>query len=444
MPEKQNIEWKQSWRDEYLKWICGFANAKGGQLFIGKDDNGKIVGIDNYKRLLDDLPNKIQSHLGILCEVNLHEHKEKYYIEIVVKPYDTPISYQGKYHYRTGSTKQELKGNDLNEFLLKKSGKTWGDIIEPNAKYSDIDENAVEYFKKEAVRTGRLPAIEHEKDIKQIFRNLRLVENDKLKRSAVLLFGKEPCKFFITAYAKIGKFGNSDHDLQSQEVVEGNAFQLADNIIEILDKKYFVKAITYDKLHRVETPPYPYEAIKEALINAIIHRNYFGPPIQISLYDNKIMIWNVGELPRQLSISDLKTKHSSYPKNQQLADIFFKGGLIEAWGRGTVKIIDECVKFGLPEPDIELLTGGICVTIYKNRLDDKYFDKLELNERQKKTIEYLKKNNTITNGEYQQINDCSGRTANRDLGDLITKNLLKSSDKKGAATFYELITTITP
>jgi len=155
------------------------------------------------------------------------------------------------------------------------------------------------------------------------------------------------------------------------------------------------------------------------------------------------MIWNVGELPRQLSVSDLKTKHSSYPKNQQLADIFFKGGLIEAWGRGTVKIIDECVKFGLPEPDIELLTGGICVTIYKNKLDDKYIDKLELNERQKKTIEYLKQNNTITNREYQQINDCSGRTANRDLGDLIIKKLIKSSDKKGAATFYELITTIT-
>ncbi len=234
MPEKQNVEWKQSWRDEYLKWICGFANAKGGQLFIGKDDNGNIVGIDNYKRLLDDLPNKIQNHLGILCEVNLHDSDNKYYIEIVVSPYDTPISYQGKYHYRTGSTKQELKGNDLNEFLLKKSGKTWGDIIEPNAKYSDIDKNAVEYFKKEAVRTGRLPAIEHEKDIEQIFQNLRLAENDKLKRSAVLLFGKEPCKFFITAYAKIGRFGNSDHDLQSQEVIEGNAFQLANKIVEIL------------------------------------------------------------------------------------------------------------------------------------------------------------------------------------------------------------------
>ncbi len=156
------------------------------------------------------------------------------------------------------------------------------------------------------------------------------------------------------------------------------------------------------------------------------------------------MIWNVGELPRQLSITDLKAKHSSYPRNHILADIFFKGGLIEAWGRGTVKIIDECVKFGLPKPDIEILTGGICVTIYKNQLDDKFLIKLELNERQKKVIGYLKENERITNREYQQINGRSGRTANRDLGDLITKKLIKSSDKKGAATFYELITTIAP
>jgi len=332
----------------------------------------------------------------------------------------------------------------LNEFLLKKSGKTWGDVIEEKATFADIDKNAVEIFKKEAVRTKRLPSIEHEKDIKQIFRNLRLIENDKLKRSAVLLFGKNPCDFFITAYAKIGKFGNSDHDLQSQEVIEGNAFQLADKVIEILDKKYFIKTISYDKLHRVETPPYPYEAIREALINAIIHRNYFGPPIQISLYDNKIMIWNVGELPRQLSITDLKEKHASYPKNQILADIFFKGGLIEAWGRGTLKIIDECLKFGLPEPDISILTGGICVTIYKDKLDDLFLSKLELNERQKHAIEYMQVNRKITNKEYQQISECSSRTASRDLGDMITKNIIESSDKKGAGTFYQLIRTIKP
>jgi ATP-dependent DNA helicase RecG len=364
LPEKQDIEWKASWRDEYLKWICGFANAKGGTIYIGKDDEGNIVGVDDYKRLMDDIPNKVQNHLGILCDINLHESSEKYYIEINVKPYDIAISYHGKYHYRSGSTKQELKGTMLNEFLLKKAGKTWDDTTEPNATFADIDENSIQFFIQEAVKTQRLPFLKS--DNTQILENLRLIENGKFKRAAVLLFGKEPCKFFINAYAKIGKFGVSDDDLQSQEIVEGNIFQLADQIIEILDKKYFIKTISYDGLHRVETTPYPFAAIREALINAIIHRNYFGPPIQISLYDDKIIIWNVGELPEQITIDDLKRKHASYPRNPRLADVFFKGGLIEAWGRGTLKIINECNKFGLPDPSIELVNGGIAVTIYKN------------------------------------------------------------------------------
>ncbi|MCK5347096.1 MAG: ATP-binding protein [Candidatus Heimdallarchaeota archaeon] len=135
MPEKQNIEWKEIWRDEYLKWISGFANAKGGKIIIGKNDKGEIIGVKDPKRLMDDIPNKIQAHLGIICDVDLIEFEGKQIIEISTIPYDVPISYQGKYHYRSGSTKQELKGNALNEFLIKKAGKTWDDIVESRASH---------------------------------------------------------------------------------------------------------------------------------------------------------------------------------------------------------------------------------------------------------------------------------------------------------------------
>ncbi|WP_340110976.1 AlbA family DNA-binding domain-containing protein [Maribellus mangrovi] len=224
MSENQNIEWKESWRDEYLKWISGFANAKGGKIFIGKNDKGEITGVENYKRLMDDIPNKIQTLLGIICDVNLHDEDGKRHIEIDVKPYDVPISYQGKYHYRSGSTKQELRGNALNEFLLKKAGKTWDDVIEPRASLSDIDPNAIEVFKKGATKSKRLPFIENENDIEPILTNLLLFENENLKRAAILLFGKTPERFFINAYVKIGRFGESDSDLKYQEIVESNAF----------------------------------------------------------------------------------------------------------------------------------------------------------------------------------------------------------------------------
>ena len=377
MPENQNIEWKSSWRDEFLKWICGFANAQGGKIFIGKDDSGKVTGIADYKKLMDNIPNKIQNYLGIICDVNLHEQSGKYFIEIDVPPYDVPISYHGKYHYRSGSTKQELKGSALNEFLLKKAGKTWDDVIESNATLQDIDEKAIEAFKNGAIKSKRLPSVADD-NITELLENLRLLKNNQLKRSAVLLFGKDPRDFFPTAYVKIGKFGKSDSDLLFQDVVEGNAFQLADFTIEILEKKYLISPISYEGLHRIEGSEYPYKAVREMLLNAIIHRTYTSTPIQMSVYDDKLMVWNEGTLPENLIIEDLKHKHSSYPKNPILADTCFKGGLIEAWGRGTLKIIDECKKSGLPEPKIEIMSGGICVTLFKDIYNENHLKTLTL------------------------------------------------------------------
>lgn len=122
MPEQQNIEYKQSWRDEYLKWICGFANAQGGKIFIGIDDKGEITGVEDYSKLMGDIPNKAVNHLGLVVDVNLHDKSDKHYIEIDVPISSVPISYHGAYHYRSGSTKQELKGAPLHNFLLSKVG----------------------------------------------------------------------------------------------------------------------------------------------------------------------------------------------------------------------------------------------------------------------------------------------------------------------------------
>jgi len=437
MPEDQNIEWKEGWRDEYLKWICGFANAKGGIIYIGKNDNGEVVGVKNAKKLMEDIPNKIQTHLGIICDVNLQNSKGNEFIEIVVQPYVVPISYQGKYHYRSGSTKQELKGNSLNEFLLKKAGKTWDDIVEPRASFSDIDILAIEAFKNGASKSKRLPFIKNEDDIIQILDNLLMLDNGVLKRSALLMFGANPCKFFINAFIKIGRFGSSDDDLKFQEVIEGNAYQLADKTLKIIDQKFLVSPITYQGLHRVEGWEYPYQAIREIILNAIIHRDYMGAPIQISVYDDKMIVWNEGSLPDSLTIADLKVKHSSRPHNPLLASAFFKGGLIEAWGRGTIKIINECKKAGLPEPLFKYTSGGISVTLFKN-IDITTSVNVNLNDRQINALEYIKEKGKISNKEYQHINSVSRETATLDLRELVRLEIIISSGIKGAGAYYTL------
>ena len=137
MTENQNIEYKQSWRDEYLKWICGFANANGGSIFIGKDDSGNIVGVEDAKRLLEEIPNKVRDVLGILVDVNIHALSQGDFIEIIVEGYPYPVNYKGQYHYRSGSTKQELKGTTLDKFLLQKKGKRWDGVPVPKVLAKD-------------------------------------------------------------------------------------------------------------------------------------------------------------------------------------------------------------------------------------------------------------------------------------------------------------------
>jgi ATP-dependent DNA helicase RecG len=105
-----------------LKWLCGFANAGGGTLYIGVDDAGKIVRVQNIKKLLEDVPNKIQSGLGIVANVNKLTEDGKDYLEIKVKSSTFPIIYHGEFHYRSGATKQQLTGIALSEFIMQKTG----------------------------------------------------------------------------------------------------------------------------------------------------------------------------------------------------------------------------------------------------------------------------------------------------------------------------------
>jgi len=116
--EHQQVEWKESWRDEYQKWICGFANADGGILEIGRDDTGRVVGVADAVKLLVDIPNKVRDILGIMVDVNLFEENGKEFVQIGVEAYPNPISYKGEYYYRSGSTNQMLKGAALDRFLL--------------------------------------------------------------------------------------------------------------------------------------------------------------------------------------------------------------------------------------------------------------------------------------------------------------------------------------
>jgi len=438
MNENQNIEWKQSWHNDYLKWICGFANANGGTIFIGKNDDGEVIGLDNYKDLTEMLPNKIRDNLGIISEVNLQEENGLHFIEISTKPYSVPVSLRGRYYYRSGSSKLELTGNELNEFLLKKAGKTWDDIIEEGASIDDINKESLDIFLADAKESGRMPSVVDLTTI-EILEKLRLSKDGKLKRAAIILFGKDPNKFYPNIQVKIGRFGSDDADLKFQEIEEGNLINLLNKVPEILNYKFFVKPINFEGMQRIEKGEYPVAALREMLLNALVHRNYMGSSIQMRVYDNKLTLWNEGNLPEGLHIESLKTNHSSRPKNPIIADVCFKAGYIDSWGRGTLKIFNSCQEAELPEPTIEAKDGGILVTLFKNKYDIEQLKKLGLSDRQIKAVEFVKENSVISNSVYQSLNNIGKTTATEELAQLVELGIFNAPTAKGRGAKYTLI-----
>lgn len=260
MPEKQNVEWKEKWKDEYLKWICGFANAQGGTIYIGKNDNGEVVGIDNAKKLLEDLPNKIKNAIGIVAEVNLNEYKEREYLTIKVAPHPFPVSCHGKYYIRSGSTNQILTGASLDSFMLRKQGVTWDSVPVPYVSSDDLSGDAIKHFIKNAIKKGRLESSIEGETTNNLIDKLNLYKNNYLTNAAILLFHEDPEKYVFGSYIKIGFF-ETDAEIIYQDEIHGPLMQQIDKAINMIYDKYLRAKISYEGIQRIERYPFPYEAV---------------------------------------------------------------------------------------------------------------------------------------------------------------------------------------
>jgi len=369
--EDQNIEYKEAWRDEYLKWICGFANAQGGRIYIGIDDDRNIIGLSDSKRLMEDIPNKVVNSLGIVVDVNLLKKDNLEYIEIVVASSNMPIAYKGTYHYRSGSTKQELKGIALQQFIMNKMGRSWDDIPLEHATIADIDRYAIDYFLRCGINAGRVAEDERDSSTEEVLNNLGLMTPEgKLKTAAILLFGKHVRQFFPASEFKIGRFHTSESDLITQDLIECNIIQMAGKVIETLRSKYLNSPIRYEGMQRIEELEIPEKALREIIYNAIAHKDYTGPSIQMRIYDENVEIWNYGLLPTELSPEALMRKHASYPRNKNIAYTFFKAGFIESWGRGYKKIREELDRVGMPMPVIQEVDGGVMATFKRFTIEE--------------------------------------------------------------------------
>ncbi|MDR0940763.1 MAG: ATP-dependent DNA helicase [Bacteroidales bacterium] len=236
--------------------------------------------------------------------------------------------------------------------MLKRIGKKWDSVPVPNVQVEDLKSETFAFFKEKGIKSGRIDENNRNDTPMQVLENLKIIENNLLNRAAVMLFHPDPEKFVSGAYIEIGFF-RTDSDLLFQDEIHGNLFEQIEKTMDLLLTKYTKALISYEGLTRVETHEYPKDALREALLNAVAHKDYTGSyPIQISVYADKIMIWNYGRLPENWTVEDLLDKHSSQPRNPDIATAFFRSGYVESWGRGMDKMKNLCIEAKIPVPKI--------------------------------------------------------------------------------------------
>lgn len=369
--------------------------------------------------------------MGIIVDVNLLEKDGLSYIEIIIKPSTYPVSYRGEYHYRSGSTKQQLRGSALTEFLVRKTGYRWDAVPVDNVTVSDLDIESFDIFRKEAVRTERMTKRDVECSNEELLEKLGLTTDGKLKRAAVLLFYRNPHRLFTGCYVKIGKFGVGS-DLQYQDVIEGSLILIADRVVDLIYLKYLKATITYEKDLRVETYPFAREAIREAVYNALIHCKWEdGIPIQIRIDDKSMYISNACVFPSDWTTENLMRTHNSRPYNPDLAGTFYRAGYIEAWGRGIQKICEACEELGTPMPEYILL--GDDLTVKFSALESVTLSDSKIPKRQNggldggladRIIAIISSDKTITVVEISDILDVPKRTVEREIKNLRERGMI--------------------
>jgi len=265
-----------------------------------------------------------------------------------------------------------------------------------------------------------------------------LLKENKLTNAAILLFGKKPQRFFMQSEVRCARFkGTEPLEFIDMKVFAGTVIDQREDAVEFV-KEHIKLHARIIETERVERWEYPLAALREALTNALCHRDYeLSSNVQVRIFDDRIEVWGCGPLPQPLTVEDLRTKHDSILRNPLIGKCFFLIKFIEQWGTGTNRIIRECLNYDLPEPLFEEAAGNLVVTFRKSKFTEEYLKQLSLNERQMNALNHLKANEKITRKEYSYLFNCSTRTAFNDLQEMMDKKIVKR-EGKGKYTYYEM------
>jgi ATP-dependent DNA helicase RecG len=363
--ESETLEFKESFGKNVIETVCAFGNSTGGTILVGVDDKGGIKGASVAKESLKDWTNQIAQTTGLHPSFQIVKLKGQSIVLIKVQESRIkPVMFHGKPFQRSGSTTRQMSFEELTRLTLSSVGATWDEIPEIRAKMSDISLVKVKKFISLANFEGRR-SVPSGTSPEQLLIKLDLIREGKLTRAAILLFGKRPQRFYSQALVKVGRFRNETLIVDDREI-GGTLFDQVNGAIGYFREKLDTMFIMTGKPARDVVWEYPLEALREAVTNAVCHRDYLSNAhTQVRIYDKELLVMNPGGLPKELSIGDLKRKHDSFPRNRLIAQIFYYAGFIEKWGSGIDKMINECQSAKMPEPIFETSAAGFRVSFNK-------------------------------------------------------------------------------
>lgn len=438
--ETGTAEFKESFDREAVETAGAFANTKGGSIYVGVSRKGEPLGLEVGPETLKEWSNQISQSTDprVIPDIETHEVGGKTAVAIAVKESPLkPVSVRGRCYRRVGASNRVMTPADISEMHLQSTGSSWDLQPAPGKTLNDIDPERVRGYIRRANASGR-KSIPVGEEFGRVLRKLELVREHRPTWAAILLFGKRPQSPLSQAVIHCGRFKQETRVIDDR-MIDGSIFEQVEEAMKFVQKNINVEFVITGKPARDEVWDYPLEALREALINAVCHRDYTVPSnTDIRIHDDRLEIWSPGGLPFGITLPELFKPHRSVLRNKGIASVLYDVGWIEKWGSGIDKIRRLCRSEKKPEPEYEEQTQTLIVRFRKDVFKDDYLRKLGLNERQKLVVDYLRQHTRISNTEYQVLHHVAKRTAHRDLTDLVHKGVLKRVGATGRGTFYTL------
>ena len=370
--ESETVEFKKSTAElpRCGQTLCAFLNGSGGRVVIGVTPKGGPVGqqvSDATLRDIADMLRQFEPPAPVVIErVSLAKGREILVLETRRDAGNLPFTFDGRPYQRVGSTTSVMPQETYHHLLLERvhSRRRWENAPADGVAVDDLDHEEILRTVRLGVGVGRLPEASA-RDVTDVLERLGLRQQGQLLNAAVVLFGTHFLPYYPQCQLRLARFKGIDKsEFLDQRQIEGHAFGLLAEAMLFLRRHLPVAGrILPGLFEREDEPLFPVAALREALVNALCHRDYThaGGAVSLAIYDDRLEVWSDGTLPFGLAVEDLKRDHPSRPRDPLIADVFYRRGLVERWGRGTQKIVELCVKAGHPEPEFVEQAGAVAV-----------------------------------------------------------------------------------